>query len=67
MTYKLFLCENRIPLLLTEMPEGKVKVIKTDDHGMTELEVTVDDSFDLLKVFHAGMSVGEKISQPKVA
>ena len=59
MTYKLFLLEERIPFLMDEMPHGKVKVIETDSHGMTTLDITIDDSFDLLKVFHAGMAVGE--------
>ncbi len=67
MTYKLFLCEDRVPFLLNEMLDDKVKVGETNRSGITELDVVIDDSFDLLKVFHAGMSVGEKISQPKVA
>ena len=60
MTYKLFLSEDRVPFLIEEMLDDKVKVIATDGSGMTELEVTVDDSFDLLKVFHAGMATREK-------
>ena len=59
MTYKLFLSEDRVPFLLEEMPYGKVKVGKTGSGGITELDVTIDDSFDLLKVFHAGMATQE--------
>ena len=66
MTYTIFLCEERIPFLMDEMSHGKIKVIETDGHGMTTVEITIDDSFDLLKVFHAGISVGEKTSQPKL-
>jgi hypothetical protein len=60
MTYRIFLLEDRISFLLEEMPEGKVKVGETDNTGMTEVKITIDDSFDLLKVFHAGVRVGEK-------
>ena len=67
MTYKLFLCEDRVPFLLNEMLDDKVKVVETGRSGMTELDVTIEDSFDLLKVFHAGMAAGEKASQPKLA
>jgi len=66
MTYTIFLCEERIPFLQEEMPYGKVKVIETDSYKMTTVEITIEDSFDLLKVFHAGISVGEKASQPKL-
>ena len=59
MTYKLFLSKDRVPFLLEEMLDDKVKVGKTDSGGITELDVTVDDSFDLLKVFHAGMAAQE--------
>ena len=59
MTYKLFLCEDRVPFLLEEMLDDKVKVGETGRLGITELDVTIDDSFDLLKVFHAGMAAQE--------
>ena len=67
MTHTIFLFEERVAFLLEEMPYGKVKVIETDDSGMSTIEITIDDSFDLLKVFHAGMAAGEKAAQPKVA
>lgn len=60
MTYKLFLVEERASSLLEGMLSDKVKVITTDNSGMTELEVTIEDSFDLLKVFHAGIAAREK-------
>ena len=71
MTHTIFLFEERVAFLLQEMPHGRVKVIETDDSGMSTIEVIIDDSFDLLKFFHAGMAAGErerdKITQPKVA
>lgn len=66
MTYTIFLLEERIPSLLEEMPEGKVKVGEIDSNKMATVDITIDDSFDLLKVFHAGISAGEKPYQKKV-
>jgi hypothetical protein len=45
------------------MLAGKVKVVETDDNKMTTLEVTIEDSFDLLKVFHAGIEAGDAARQ----
>jgi hypothetical protein len=67
MTHRIFLFKERVDFLLDEMVAGKVKVVEVDDNGMTTVEITIEDSFDLLKVFHAGISAGEKASQPKVA
>jgi hypothetical protein len=67
MTYRIFLFEERVAFLLDEMPHGRVKVIETDDNGISTVEITIEDGFDLLKVFHAGINCGEKASQPKVA
>ena len=60
MTHRVFLLEDRIPFLLEQMPEGKVVVGEKDDTGMTPVDITIDDSFDLLRVFHAGVRAGEK-------
>jgi len=69
MTYKIFLCEDRVPFLLEKMEEGKVKVGETYNNGITALEVTIEDSSDLVCFFHAGLEVGEvdgrKITQAK--
>jgi hypothetical protein len=59
MTHRIFLLEERIPFLMNEMLHGKVKVVETDDNGMTTVDIIIDDSFDLLKVFHAGIEAGE--------
>ena len=67
MTHKIFLFEERVAFLLDEMPHGRVKVIETNDQGMSTVEITIEDGFDLLKIFHAGMSAGEKAAQPKLA
>ena len=59
MTYKIFLCEDRVPFLVDKMEEGKVKVGETYNNGITALEVTIDDASDLVSFFHAGLEVGE--------
>ena len=59
MTHRIFLCNERVPFLVDEMIAGKVKVVEVDDNGMTTVDVTIEDSFDLLKVFHAGIEAGE--------
>ena len=60
MTHRIFLLEDRIPSLLEQMPKGKVVVGETDNTGMTTVDITIDDSFDLLRIFHAGIIAGEK-------
>jgi hypothetical protein len=70
MTYTIFLHEERIPFLLSEMPYGKVKVIKSEDHKpgyIVEVEITIDDNFDLVKVFHAGLETGLSLSNKMVS
>ena len=59
MTHRIFLYNERVPFLVDEMIAGKVKVVEVDDDGMTTVDVTIEDSFDLLKVFHAGIEAGE--------
>ena len=63
MTHTVFLHEDRIPFLLSEMPEDTVKVIETRN-GMATVEITINDSLDMLKFFHAGMKAGEQVIQP---
>lgn len=63
MIHTIFLHEDRIPHLLSEMQEGTVKVVGTQN-GMVIVEITINDSFDMLKFFHAGMKAGEQVAQP---
>jgi len=58
MTHRIFLCEERVPFLVNEMVFGKVKVVETEDK-MTTVDITIEDAFDLLKVFHAGIKAGD--------
>ena len=49
MTYKLFLCKDRVPFLLNEMLDDKVKVGETNRSGITELDVVIDDGSHLVE------------------
>ena len=61
MKYRIFLLESRIPFLMKEIPEGKVQVVEVDEDKMATVDITIEDAFDLLKVFHAGLAAaGEK-------
>ena len=57
MTFKIFLCEGRIPFLVNEMKE-KIKVFETGNDRMTTVEITIDNDFDVLHLFHAGVEAG---------
>jgi hypothetical protein len=63
MTQRIFLLEDRIPFLIDQIPAGKVKVIEADSYGMNTVDITIEDSYDLLKLFHAGMEAGRKSLQ----
>jgi hypothetical protein len=60
MIQTIFLHEDRLPFLLSEMPEDTVKVVGTQN-GMITVEITINSSYDMLKFFHAGMKAGESI------
>ena len=66
MTFKIFLCEERVPFLLKEMFKDKVKVLETDSKGVTEVEITIEDSFDVLHLFHAGVEAGAESFKPRL-
>lgn len=67
MTHRIFLCEDRVPFLLNEMIKDKVKILETDPDGMTEVEIIIEDSFDVLRIFHAGVEAGaESFKKPRL-
>jgi len=60
MKYTLFVHTDRVKFLL-ETLRDKAKVVREDiDNGVswTKLEITIDDSIDLMNVFHAGCKTG---------
>ena len=60
MKYTLFVYTDRVKFLL-ETLRDKAKVVREDiDNGVswTKLEITIDDSIDLMNVFHAGCKIG---------
>ena len=60
MKYTLFVHTDRINFLL-EMLKDKIKIIKQEvENGLhwIKLEITIEDSIDLMHVFHAGCQTG---------
>ena len=60
MKYAIFVHTDRTKFIL-EMLGDKIKIIKQEVEngiGWTKLEVTIEDSIDLMHVFHAGCQTG---------
>jgi hypothetical protein len=54
--FKLTITEERIPYLVEELGE-KIVVGETTDEK-TDIEITIEDNIDVLRVFHAGINCG---------
>jgi hypothetical protein len=57
MAYKLSISPERIKYILREMGDDRVKIIREGDH-FTQVEITINDGFDALNLFHAGVMSG---------
>ena len=61
MTYQIPIVNDRINYLIDELGD-KVKIVRQSDSGTTTwVDVTINDSTDLLQLFHAGVHAGLKI------
>ena len=63
MKIELWVLNSRVKYLMTELDDN-FNIIETDDDNansnqFTRVEITINNSCDLLKVFHAGMAAGE--------
>jgi len=56
MKYKLSVLNERVEFLVKELKE-KVSVIEADEN-FTEVEITINEDMDILRVFHAGVNNG---------
>jgi len=56
MTYKVFVINDRVKYLSQQLGD-RVIVINEEDN-MTVVEVTINDSMDVLSLFHAGVMAG---------
>jgi hypothetical protein len=63
MTYRIFVSDDRVEFLVNELGD-KAKVLDKKE-GMTTIpvEITIEDSMDILNVFHAGIRTGMKVFQ----
>ena len=59
MTITVWFSESRLPFLLKEINESKVTVVdEPDSDGTVQVELIIENSFDVLKIFHAGLEAG---------
>lgn len=56
MTYKIVLREQRAQLVVKEMNNGTRITSEPDNEGWVGLEVVIDNGYDILSLYHAGMS-----------
>lgn len=62
MKYKIYLSENRVPYLQKHLGEDKVNILKKEGE-MFYIELTINNSVDLLSVFHAGVFLGMDVGK----
>jgi len=63
MTYRIWISDDRVEFLVNELGD-KAKVLdKKEGVATTPIEITIEDSMDVLNVFHAGIRAGIKVFQ----
>jgi hypothetical protein len=61
MTYEIPVVNDRINYLVAELGD-RVKIVRQSNSGDTTwVEITINDSTDVLQLFHAGVHAGAKI------
>ena len=63
MKYKIYISENRVPYLQKQLGEDKVNILKKEGENLFYIELTINNSVDLLSVFHAGVSFGMNVGK----
>ncbi|NBO23463.1 hypothetical protein EBU94_09030 [bacterium] len=59
MTYEIYVYNNKIPFLVAELGEDKVKVIgESNDPDIFKVAVTVEHSTDVMSLISAGIRIG---------
>ena len=58
MTYTIFVTDDRVDILINELGDNAKVLDKKEGMSTTPVEITIDGSSDLLRVFHAGIRVG---------
>lgn len=59
-TYQFWTCLVRFPFIQEALGEDKAKIIETDRDGSIKIELTIENSLDVLYLFHAGIDYGSK-------
>ena len=58
MKHKFFVGDEKAKYLVMELGDDKVKVLEQDQFNNVTVEVTIEDTVDVLKIFHAGIKYG---------
>ena len=56
MTYKVFVMNDRVKYLSQQL--GDRVIVINEENNMTVVEVTINDSMDIISLFHAGVMAG---------
>lgn len=64
MTVKLSMLEERIKFIVDEMKESNLKIGEKGEDGFVPMEITIDNAFDVLNLFHAGVRCGLYTAYP---
>jgi len=57
--FEIWTRKQRLSFIQKEMGDDKVKIIKEDpSDGTVKVEVTLDNEYDVLNLFHAGINYG---------
>jgi hypothetical protein len=59
MTYDIYVFSNKIPYLVAELGEDKVKVVgESDDPEIVKVAITIEGSWDIQALIAAGVRIG---------
>lgn len=63
MTHTIILKERRAQLLVKEMNNGTAIVTEPDESGWVRVSVRLEEDWDVLSLFHAGMSAQKQFEK----
>jgi len=62
MTYEIYVYSNKIPYLVAELGEARIKVIgESGDPDIFKVAVTIENSTDVMSLIAAGVRIGIKV------
>jgi hypothetical protein len=62
MTYNIYCYSNKIPYLVAELGDDKVKVVgESDDPEIVKVAITIENSWDIQALLAAGVRIGVNV------